>query len=287
MHEVRAKTLLTRWGGMNIYRGCTHGCVYCDSRSACYRFDHDFEDVGVKKNAPELLERTLARKRSKIMVGTGSMSDPYQPLEEELVLTRRCLEIIERYGHGATIITKSDRVLRDLDLLQRINERGKAVLQMTLTIADDDLSHILEPGVCPSSRRFEVLKVFQAAGIPTVVWLCPFLPWLTDTTENYIRLMDWCLDAGVVGIINFHIGMTLRQGNREYYYAALDRYFPGLSDLYRREYGDAYSVTSPNDSRLMEHFHKTCEAHGIIHDPEACFAYLREFPKQQLQLTLF
>ena len=287
MHEVKARSLLTNRGSMNLYRGCAHGCVYCDSRSLCYRFTHPFEDIEVKGNAPELLEGILRAKRRRIMVGTGSMSDPYQPCEESLRLTRRCLELIERYGFGATVITKSDRVLRDLDLFESIGDKAKSALQMSLTVADDALSRVLEPNVCPSSRRYEVLKAFQKRNIPTVVWMTPFLPFLTDTEENFARLMDWCLDAGVRGIICFHIGMTLREGNREYYYAALDRHFPGLSARYRSTYGNAYEVVSENSGRLMARFPSLCEARGILHDPARCFAYLRELPEKHVQISLF
>ena len=252
MHNVKAKSLLTRYNGMNIYRGCTHGCIYCDSRSKCYHFEHQFEDVEVKTNAPELLEDILRRKRQRIVIGTGSMSDPYQPCEEKLLLTKTCLELIDRYEFGATVITKSDRVLRDIDLFDSINQKGKSVLQMTLTIADDKLSRIIEPNVCPSSRRYQVLKEFQKRGIPTVVWLTPFLPFLTDTEENFNALMNYCLDAGVKGIVCFGIGMTLREGNREYYYAALDRHFPGLKDVYVRRYGLNYLLPSPRRAELME-----------------------------------
>ena len=184
MHRVQAKALLTKWNGMNVYRGCVHGCVYCDSRSTCYQFSHLFEDIEVKENAPELLEKILRTKRKKIMVGSGSMADPYQPCEKTLLLTRRCLEVIDRYGFGATVITKSDLVLRDIDLFDSINQHTKAVVQMTLTIADDRLSALLEPGVCNTTRRYEVLKQFQARGIPTVVWMTPLLPHLTDTREK-------------------------------------------------------------------------------------------------------
>ncbi len=287
MHYVKARSLLTRWNGMNIYRGCTHGCIYCDSRSKCYRIEHQFEDIEVKINAPELLEEILKRKRRKIMIGTGSMSDPYQPCEEELMLTRKCLELIDRYGFGATVITKSDRVLRDIDLFDSINQKGKSVLQMTLTIADDKLSRIIEPNVCPTSRRYEVLKEFQKRGIPTVVWLTPLLPFLTDSDENFNSLMEYCLDAGVKGIVCFSAGMTLREGNREYYYQALDRHFPGLSRQYMMRYGAAYDVESSNSKRLMRRFHETCEKYGIIHDPEECFAYTAEFPEMYEQMSLF
>ena len=287
MHNVKAKSLLTRYNGMNIYRGCTHGCIYCDSRSKCYHFEHQFEDVEVKTNAPELLEDILRRKRQRIVIGTGSMSDPYQPCEEKLLLTKTCLELIDRYEFGATVITKSDRVLRDIDLFDSINQKGKSVLQMTLTIADDKLSRIIEPNVCPSSRRYQVLKEFQKRGIPTVVWLTPFLPFLTDTEENFNALMNYCLDAGVKGIVCFGIGMTLREGNREYYYAALDKHFPGLSAKYTAKYGNAYDLQSDTGARLMRTFHDTCEKYGIIHDPDECFAYMSQLPEKYEQLSLF
>ena len=181
MHYVTAKTILSAKNGMNLYRGCQHGCIYCDSRSTCYQMDHPFEDIAVKENALELLEDALRRRRRPCMIGTGAMSDPYIPLETELRLTRRSLELMETYGFGVTLITKSDRVLRDLDILQRINEKTKAVVQMTLTTADEDLCRILEPGVCTTERRVEALKALHRAGIPTVVWLCPILPFLNDT----------------------------------------------------------------------------------------------------------
>ena len=287
MHYVEARSLLTRWNGMNIYRGCTHGCIYCDSRSRCYHIDHQFEDIEVKINAPELLENILRRRRKRIMIGTGSMSDPYQPCEEKLELTKKCLELIDRYGFGASVITKSDRVLRDIDLFDSINSKGKSVMQMTLTIADDSLSWLIEPNVCPTGRRYEVLKEFQKRGIPTVVWLTPLLPFITDTEENFKRLMEYCLDAGVKGIVCFGVGMTLREGNREYYYQALDRLFPGLSRRYEMKYGSAYDIVSDNSARLMRRFRETCEKYGIIHDPEECFAYTAEFPEGYEQMSWF
>ena len=287
MHEVEAKSLLTRWNGMNLYRGCTHGCIYCDSRSRCYQFTHPFEDVAVKRNAPDLLEKILRTRKKPMMISTGSMSDPYQPCEEELRLTRRCLELIDRYGFGASVITKSDRVLRDLDLFESIHHKTKSVLQMTLTVADDALSRILEPNVCTTSRRYEVLKEFQKRGIPAVVWMSPLLPFLTDTEENFDRLMAYCLDADVRGIVFFGVGMTLRDGNREYYYQALDRHFPGLRARYQETYGNAYEITSANHTQLAGKFHHLCEKYGILHDPDACFAWIREMPETDGQISLF
>ena len=287
MHFVEAKSLLTRQNGMNLYRGCAHGCIYCDSRSACYQFTHPFEDIEVKQNAPALLEDILRRRRRRIVISTGSMSDPYQPCERELQLTRQCLELLERYGFGASVITKSDLVLRDLELFDRIHQKARGVLQMTLTVADDALSRVIEPNVCTTSRRYEVLKEFQRLGIPTVVWMTPLLPFLTDTEENVRRILDYCFDAGVKGIVCFGMGLTLRDGNREYFYQALDRRFPGLSGEYRRRYGSAYEVSSPNSAALWRLFRAECERHGVLHDPEACFHFIADLPEQNDQLSLF
>lgn len=287
MHFTEAKALLTRHNGMNVYRGCAHGCVYCDSRSACYRFTHPFEDIEVKKNAPDLLEDILRRRRKRFMISTGSMSDPYQPCERELLLTRRCLEVIERRGFGASVITKSDLVLRDLDLFDRINRSAKSVLQMTLTVADDTLSRILEPNVCTTTRRYAVLKEFQRLQIPTVVWLTPILPFLTDSEENLRAILAYCFDAGVKGIVCFGAGVTLRDGSREYYYRALDRHFPGLSEVYRKRYGNAYEASSPNRDALLRIFHAECERRGVLHDPDDCFHFIAQLPERPDQLSLF
>ena len=287
MHFVDAKAALSRPNGLNIYRGCAHGCVYCDSRSTCYQFTHPFEDIEVKQNAPALLEALLQKKRQKIVISTGSMSDPYQPCEKELKLTRRFLELIDQYGFGASVHTKSDLVLRDIDLFESINRKTKSVLQMTLTVADEGLSRILEPNVCTTARRYEVLKAFQKRGVPTVVWMTPILPFLTDTGENLRAILDCCFDAGVKGIVCWNAGMTLRSGDREYYYRALDRHFPGLSGRYRRQYGDAYEVNSPDNERLMRIFHAECEKHRVIHDPDECFRYIAEIADRQTQLPLF
>ena len=287
MHYVKAKSILSARNGMNLYRGCQHGCIYCDSRSHCYGMDHDFEDIAVKENALILLEDALRRRRRPCMIGTGSMSDPYMPLEKELGYTRRALELIRKYGFGATLITKSDLVLRDIDLLQAINEQTKCVVQMTLTTCDERLCKVIEPGVCSTARRVEVLKALRDAGIPTVVWLCPVLPFINDTAENIDGIISCCESAGVYGIINFGMGLTLREGNREYFYNALDRHFPGLKEKYIRLYGMAYEISSPRNQELMHLFHKRCEKAGIVHDNEKIFGYLNEFEKKDAQLSLF
>ena len=286
MHFVDAKGILSSTNGMNLYRGCTHGCIYCDSRSKCYQINHDFEDVEVKQNAPQLLEQTLRSKRKKCMIGTGSMCDPYMHCEEQLLLTRRCLEIIDRYEFGLAIQTKSDRILRDLDLLKSINKKSKCVVQMTLTTFDEDLCRILEPNVCTTRRRFEVLEIMRDEGIPTVVWLSPILPYLNDTEENIRGILEICRRADVRGIICFGMGMTLRDGSREYYYAQLDRHFPGLKERYIRRYGNAYELLSDAGRELMQMFRDTCTANGILCDVDACFQYLQELPEPYEQLSL-
>lgn len=289
MHFVDAKGILSAKNGMNLYRGCTHGCIYCDSRSKCYQFTHDFEDIEVKQNASELLEQALHSKRKKCMIGTGAMCDPYMHCEKELRLTRRCIEIIERYGFGLAIQTKSDLVLRDLDLFQKIQEKAKCVVQMTLTTYDEALCKIVEPNVCTTKKRFETLKILQQNGIPTVVWLSPILPFINDTEENIEGILDYCIDAGVYGIINFGMGMTLREGDREYFYAALDKHFPGLKEQFHHKYGYAYQIASSQNAKLMKLFHKKCRAHGIVDNVEEVFQYLSTFPQkeQYQQLWLF
>ena len=290
MHFVNAKGILTGsggWYGMNIYRGCTHGCIYCDSRSRCYQFTHLFEDIEVKQNAPELLEKALQSKRKRCMIGTGSMSDPYMHCEEELGLTRRCLEIIRKYGFGVAIQTKSDRILRDIDLLDEINRSAKCVVQMTLTTYDDDLCRILEPHVCNTKRRIEVLERVQERGIPNVVWLTPILPFINDTTENVGAILRECVRVGVKGVMDFGMGLTLREGDREYYYAALDRHFPGMKERYIRTYGNAYELPSPQAKELRKLLYSICDKNDIPATPEACFEYMYDFPENKAQMSLF
>ena len=290
MHFVDAKGILTAnmgFCGMNIYRGCTHGCIYCDSRSTCYQFTHLFEDIEVKQNAPELLEKALKSKRKKCMIGTGAMSDPYMHCENDLKLTRKCLEIILKHGFGAAVQTKSDLILRDIDLLDEINQSAKCVVQMTLTTYDDALCRIIEPNVCSTKRRIEVLEKMQEKGIPTVVWLTPVLPFINDTVENITAILNECVRTGVKGVIDFGMGLTLREGDREYYYAALDKHFPGMKEQYIRRYGNAYELPSPNGRELLKVFRKICSDNGIMSDPNECFRYLNELPEKYEQMSLF
>ena len=289
MHYVQAKGILSAQNGMNLYRGCSHGCIYCDSRSRCYHMDHAFEDIEVKENALLLLEDALRRKRGKCMLATGSMTDPYIPLEGELGLVRGALELAYRYGFGFTLITKSARVLRDLDLLRSINEKTKCVVQMTLTTADEALCRKIEPNVSTTAERVEALHRLREAEIPTVVWLCPILPFLNDTEENIRGVLEACADAAVKGVICFGMGLTLREGNREYFYAQLDRLFPGLKERYIREYGAQYVVSSPRNGELMRLFHSFCAEKGMMHENDEIFRYLAAFEEKGSpeQLSLF
>ena len=290
MHFVDAKGILTGSGGhygMNIYRGCSHGCIYCDSRSRCYQFTHPFEDIEVKQNAPELLEKALRSKRQKCMIGTGSMSDPYMHCEEDLRLTRRCLEIIRQYGFGVTVQTKSDRILQDIDLLADINRSAGCVVQMTLTTYDDDLCRIVEPNVCNTGRRIEVLNEMRERGIPTIVWMTPILPFINDTEENITSILRECIRSGVKGVIDFGMGLTLREGDREYYYAALDKHFPGMKERYIKQYGNAYELPSPKAGELTGIFRRICQDNDILSSPEACFSFMYEMPEKYHQMSIF
>lgn len=289
MHFVQAKSLLSSKNGMNLYRGCTHGCIYCDSRSKIYNMNHDFEDIEVKQNSLELLKKALKSKKEKCMIGTGSMTDPYIPLESKLEFVRNSLKLIYRYGFGFTCITKSDLILRDLDLLKKINEKAKTVVQISLTTADEDLCRKIEPNVCTTKRRVEVLKKLNEANIPTVVWLTPFLPYINDTEENINELLDYCIETNVKGIICFNIGLTLRDGNRQYFYKKLDESFPGLKNRYIEKYGSSYVLESENNKELMDLFYKRTAKNNILNKPDDVFSYLRDFPNKDKskQSTLY
>lgn len=287
MHYVAAKGILSAGNGMNLYRGCQHGCIYCDARSQCYQMNHVFEDIEVKENSIELLESALRSKRKPCMIGTGAMSDPYIPLESQLQMTRKSLELIDKYGFGVAIQTKSARILRDMDLLQSINSRAKAVVQITLTTYDEELCRKLEPNVSTTRERVEALKKFRDAGIPTIVWLCPILPFLNDTPENIRGILDYCIETEVKGIINFGMGLTLRDGNREYFYAQLDCHFPGFKEQYIRTYGNAYDIPSLRSGELLKLFHDTCQAHGIWHDNDTIFRYMSQLEEKTDQLSFF
>ena len=270
MREIIAKTLLSSvkqpetWFGlrynMNLYRGCQHGCIYCDTRSECYGID-DLTDVAVKANALELLQDELPRKRIKGTIGFGSMNDCYQPLEATVQMTRRALEIIARHGFPVHILTKSDLVRRDLDLLQQINPVYAAV-SFTVTTADDELAQKVEPGAPLPSRRYVAMAEFAAAGIRSGVVMMPILPFVEDTEENVQAIVQRTAEAGGSYVVAA-FGMTLRDRQREYYYAQLDRLFPGMRQQYERRFGERYFCPADGAKRLEAVFREVCARYGI------------------------
>jgi len=255
---------ISRDYNMNIYRGCCHGCIYCDSRSDCYQIEN-FSRVRAKKDAVALIGKELSQKRKKGLIGTGSMSDPYNPFEERWRLTRGALEAVARYGFGIDVITKSPLITRDLELFSAILQNAPAAAHITITTADDGLAGKLEPNVAPSSARFAAMEKLSAAGVHTGVMMTPCLPWLTDTPENIAAIVERAADCGARHAV-FFPGMTLRSGDREYYYAALDRLFPGLRARYETAFGDAYECASPKAEALWEVFVSACEKRGLLWD---------------------
>ncbi|NCB31689.1 MAG: radical SAM protein [Clostridia bacterium] len=249
--------------------------------------DHAFEDVEVKINAPELLEAALRRKKRRCMIGTGAMSDPYWPGEVELGLVRRCLKIIEKYGFGLALQTKSPLVLRDLEALTAIHEKAKCVVQVTLTTFDEPLCRLLEPNVATTKERFAALCALRERNIPTVVWLSPILPYLNDTPENIRGILAYCREAEVKGVLCFGMGLTLREGNREYFYAQLDRHFPGLSARYSRRFGTSYGCMSEREGELNRFFEAECARLGLWHDTDAIFRWMQTLEEREEQVRFW
>lgn len=267
METLRAKHLLTPVHGsmedffyadwnMNIYRGCSHGCIYCDSRSVCYQIDR-FDTVRPKENAIDLLDDELRSKRTSGVITMGSMSDPYNPLERELCYTRRTLELIRRHSFGAAFTTKSALCARDAELLADISRNAPVCARLTVTCADDDLCRRIEPQVSVTAERFRAMRTLTDHGVFTGTWLNPLLPYLTDTEENIRRIVQMTADAGGRFVVCF-FGMTLRTGNREYYFSALERDFPGVREQYLHRYGNAYELTAPDADRLYDAFREEC-----------------------------
>jgi DNA repair photolyase len=284
IREIQAKVLLNRvpqpdnWFGlrynMNLYRGCQHQCIYCDSRSECYQIE-DFSDVLVKVNAVELLKKELASKRIKGTIGTGSMNDPYMPVERQYNLTGQALEVIRQFRFPVHIITKSDIVLRDLETLQEINKVYAAV-SFTITTADDELGKQLEPGAPLVSARYQAMETLAAHGILTGVVMMPVLPFLEDNVENITALVTKARNSGASFIIP-SFGVSLRAGSRDYYYQKLDRLFPGMREQYQQRYGNMYHCPVNNADRLREVFTDLCDQFSLA---TAIPPYAQETAKQ-------
>lgn len=289
MHYKEVKAILSPQNGMNVYRGCTYGCIYCDSRSKCHRITHEFEDIEVKDHADEMLEKTLRRKRTKGMITTGALTDPYVFCEEELRLFRRCLNQIERFDFGVVIQTKSNLILRDLDILEKINRKTKCVVCVSFSTSDEELCRILEPGAPTARERFEVLMELKKCGIPTIVSISPILPYITDTKENLKGILDYCINAQVYGIINTGMSIMLREGCKEYFFDKIEKLYPGMAAKYIALLDGGNEAVSPNSAELTQYLSSVCEEHGICYDREELTRYMREYKNKTLgeQLSLF
>lgn len=274
---------ISRDYNMNIYRGCCHGCVYCDSRSVCYNIEN-FDQVRAKQNALSLIEKELRAKRKKGLIGTGAMSDPYNPFEKKYELTRGALGLVAKIGFGISLTTKSDLVVRDIDILRDIVPQAPSNVQLTITTSDDALAKKIEPHAPPSSARLRALEKLSAAGLYTGVFVMPVLPYITDDIPSILSLIGRCADAGARNIICFP-GMTLRAGNREYYYKALDRDFPGVSAKYKAAYGERYECAAPDAENLWEQVRAFCKSRGLAYTFPKINAQLRAL--WPTQLTLF
>ena len=271
--QIPAKTIVTRtksseWFGadynMNIYRGCSHGCIYCDSRSLCYR-NPDFDRIKVKADALRVIRDDLRSKKKRGVVATGAMSDPYNPLERDLLLSRHALELLHAFGFGVAIATKSALVARDIDLLQDVGRRHRALVKMTITARDDDLCRRIEPSVSLSSERFDALKNLADAGVFCGVLMMPLLPFINDTAENVAGIVERAAGCGAKFVYAW-FGLSMRDGQREYLYAALDRDFPGLSKKYAARYGRRYGCPSPNARKLLDVFRAACIKNSILYN---------------------
>jgi len=295
MEFIKAKTILTKvkygdqWYGvdynMNLYRGCPHRCIYCDSRSNCYHIEK-FDTVRGKENALYILEKELSKKCEKGVIGIGSMSDTYNPLEKQYEQTREALKLILKYGFGVSIDTKSDLILRDIDLLKEINSKNNVIIKFTITTPNDRLSKIIEPNVCVSSKRFQAIKTLSDNGIFVGIMMNPVLPLITDKEEDIKLLVKLAYQSGVK-FIHTYMGMTLRENQRDYYFEKLDQNFIGLKEKYLKLYGNRYNCTVPNYKKLYKIFTDECDKYGILYNmSDIIKAYKRDI-KDNEQITLF
>ncbi len=294
MDFVAAKTIVSgyaennSWFGnnynMNIYKGCCHGCIYCDSRSECYRVD-DFDRVRAKENALTLIEHELRTKRKKGVVGTGAKSDPYNPYEKEYELTRGALELINRYGFGVSIATKSDLIIRDIDILKEISKHSPVLIKITITTADDALCRKLEPNVALSSQRFKAIRELSSQGIFAGVLMMPVLPFIEDTEDNINSIIELAQKSGAKFIYPA-FGVTLRQNQRDWYYKKLDELFPTIKDKYIKHFGNSYECRSPKAKELLGLFKKKCNESGILYKMNDIISEYKK-PYHVEQLSLF
>lgn len=295
MDFIKAKTILTKvkdgtnWFGIdyniNLYKGCSHGCIYCDSRSNCYHID-DFDRVRGKENALLILEKELSKKRKKGVIGIGAMSDTYNPYEKYYQQTRGALQLISKYGFGVSIDTKSDLILRDIELLKEINCKNNVIVKFTITTPYDSLSKKIEPNVCSSSKRMAAIKILSDNGIFVGILMNPVLPFITDKEEDIKQLVKIASKSGA-RFIHTYMGMTLRENQRDYYYNMLDRHFVGLKDIYRKYYGEKYYCDVLDYQKLYKVFTDECHKYGILYRMEDIIEAYKKETKKYEQLTLF
>ena len=296
MEFIIAKEILSKiqfdnshWFGtdynMNLYRGCCHGCIYCDSRSNCYNIV-EFDKVKIKKDCLTILENQLKTKRKSGVIQIGAMSDTYNPFEKKYEITRNALKLIDKYGFGVAIATKSDLILRDIDILKKINEHSPVIIKFTITTFDDDLSKIIEPNVCPSSDRFKAIKMLRDAGIYTGVLMMPMLPFITDTNENIKNIVNLA-SKNNANFIYPMFGVTLRSNQRFYYYEKLKENFPNLLYKYENLYKDKYVCNSPKYKSLQSYFKYMCSEVGMTYRMEdIIFQYKSRFENEQISFDL-
>lgn len=295
MDFIKAKTILSKvkdaneWYGvdykMNLYKGCSHGCIYCDSRSNCYHIDN-FDKVRGKENALIILEQELIKQKEKGVIGIGAMSDTYNPLEKKHEQTRGALKLISKYGYGISIDTKSNLILRDIDLLKEINSKNNVIIKFTITTPHDSLSKIIEPNVSVSSERFKAIKELSDNGIFTGVMLNPLLPFITDKEED-IKLLVKLAHLSGAKFIHTYMGMTLRENQRTYYYKKLDESFPNLKEKYIKFYGERYNCIVLNNQKLYKVFTEECQKYGILYRMDDIIKTYKKELKTNEQLSLF
>ena len=295
MEFVKAKTILTKvkygneWYGidynMNLYRGCSHGCIYCDSRSDCYHIEN-FDTVQGKENMLHILENELSKKRVKGVVGIGAMSDTYNPMEIKYQQTRGALQLISKYGFGVSIDTKSDLILRDIDILKEINLKNSVIIKFTITTPNDNLSKIIEPNVCVSSKRLEAIKTLNDNGIFAGIMMNPVLPFITDKEEDIKKLVKLASEYGAK-FIHTYMGMTLRENQRAYYFDKLDEKFPGLKEKYIKNYGERYNCLVPNYKQLYKVFTDECDKYGILYKMNDIIRAYKKKSTNDEQISLF
>ena len=295
MEFINAKNILTKvkygneWYGidynMNLYRGCCQGCIYCDSRSNCYHIDN-FDIVRGKENALQILESELSKKKTKGVIGIGSMSDTYNPFEKQYEQTRGALKLISKYGYGVSIDTKSDLILRDIDLLKEINSQNNVIVKFTITTPKDELSKIIEPNVCESSKRLKAIKELSDNGIFVGIMMNPVLPFITDSENDVKELVKLAYESGAK-FIQTYMGMTLRENQREYYYDKLDNNFKGLKEKYIKYYGNKYNCTVPDYKKLFGIFVAECEKYGILYRMDDIIKAYKKDIKTEEQISLF